>query len=207
MHELLKRPNGTVKYLSPKIQNELIETLGSELEAQLVDNIKNAPFYSIITDTTQDFSKNDQLSQTFRYVEIIKDDNGRPRDIQIRETFLGFFKCKSQMAADMTRQIIEIVESKGLSFDQCRGQGYDGASTMSGAYGGVQKFIHEKQPLAVYIHCAAHNLNLVVNDAVSGVREVKAFFFHCPRTVCILWTQYTQVGFVGIHHRRVRSHT
>ncbi len=193
--------------MSPKIQNELIETLGSELEAQLVDNIKNAPFYSIITDTTQDFSKNDQLSQTFRYVEIIKDDNGHPRDIQIRETFLGFFKCKSQMAADMTRQIIEIVESKGLSFDQCRGQGYDGASTMSGAYGGVQKFIHEKQPLAVYIHCAAHNLNLVVNDAVSGVREVQAFFSTVQELYAFFGHSIRRWDFVGIHHRRVRSHT
>lgn len=176
MHELLQRPNGTVKYLSSKIQNELIETLDTELEAQLVDKIKTAPFYSIITDTTQDVSKTDQLSQTFRYAEIIKDDNGGPREIKIRETFLGFYKCKSQMAADMTKQIIEIAESKGLSFDQCRGQGYDGASTMSGAYGGVQKFIQETQPHAVYVHCAAHNLNLVVNDAVSGVREVQAFF-------------------------------
>jgi hypothetical protein len=62
----------------------------------------------------------------------------------------------------MTDQISEIVESKGLSFDQCRGQGYDGASTMSGAYFGVQKFIHDMQPLTVYVHCAAHNLNLSV---------------------------------------------
>jgi Domain of unknown function (DUF4371)/hAT family C-terminal dimerisation region len=176
LNELLKRPNGTVKYLSPKIQNELIEMLGNALETNLVDDIKHALFFSIITDTTQDVSKIDQLSQTFRYVEIIKDDNGRPSEIKIRETFLGFYQCKSQMASDITNQIIEIVESKGLSFTQCRGQGYDGASTMSGAYGGVQKLIQDKQPLAVYVHCAAHNLNLVVNDAVSAVREVQAFF-------------------------------
>ena len=176
MNELLRRPNGTVKYLSPTIQNELIEMLGKTLETELVDGIKHALFYAIITDTTQDVSKTDQLSQTFRYVELVKDDNGRPSQIQIRETFLGFHKCKSQMAADMTEQIIQIVESKGLSFDQCRGQGYDGASTMSGAYGGVQKFIKNKQPLAVYVHCAAHNLNLVVNDAVVAVRDAEAFF-------------------------------
>jgi len=47
---------------------------------------------------------------------------------------------------------------------------------MSGAYGGFQKFIHEKQPLAFYVHCPAHNLNLVVNDAVSGVCEVQDCF-------------------------------
>ena len=51
-------------------------------------------------------------------------------------------------------------------------EGYDGAS----AYGGVQRFIDDKQPLTVYVHCAAHNLNLVVNDAVSAVRSARAFF-------------------------------
>jgi len=29
---------------------------------------------------------------------------------------------------------------------------------MSGAFGGVQKLIQDKQPLAVYVHCAAQNL-------------------------------------------------
>ena len=38
------------------------------------------------------------------------------------------------------------------------------------------QIIHEKQSLAFYVHCAAHNLNLVVNDAVSGVCEVQDCF-------------------------------
>jgi hypothetical protein len=111
------------------------------------------------------------------------------------------------MTADMTDQIIEIVESKGLhSFDPCRGQGYDGASTMSGAYGGVQKFIQDKQPLAVYVHCAEHNLNLVVNDAVSAVRDAQAFYHHAG-TVCVLRSQHTQMGFIVIYNGRISSHT
>jgi hypothetical protein len=79
MHELLRRrrPLGTVNYLSPTIQNEVIEMLGNELEAELVDGVRRALFRPIITVTTQDVSKIDQLSQTFRYVEMIKDDNGR----------------------------------------------------------------------------------------------------------------------------------
>ncbi|GBP12640.1 hypothetical protein EVAR_10293_1 [Eumeta japonica] len=54
---------------------------------------------------------------------------------------------------------------------QCRGQGYDGANTMEGT-GGVQKLIKDIEPNAVCVHCAAHNLNLVLNDAV---REVLKF--------------------------------
>jgi len=63
---------------------------------------------------------------------------------------------------------------------------------MSGAFGFVQKLIQDKQPLAVYAHCAAHNLNLV-NDAVSAscevglhvffttMQELHAFFGHGVR--------------------------
>ncbi|GBP80078.1 hypothetical protein EVAR_22001_1 [Eumeta japonica] len=54
---------------------------------------------------------------------------------------------------------------------QCRGQGYDGANTMEGT-GGVQKLIKDIEPNAVCVHCAAHNLNLVLNDAVRELLKV-----------------------------------
>ena len=47
---------------------------------------------------------------------------------------------------------------------------------MSGIYTGVQKRIKTLQPKAIYVHCAAHNLNLVINDAVCAVREIASFF-------------------------------
>ena len=57
-----------------------------------------------------------------------------------------------------------------------RGQGYDGAANMSGAYGGVQALMRQKAPIARYIPCAAHALNLVINDAVKNVTELRNFF-------------------------------
>lgn len=36
---------------------------------------------------------------------------------------------------------------------------------MKGAYGGVQKLIKYVEPNAVYVHCAVHNLNIVLNNA------------------------------------------
>ena len=70
--------------------------------------------------------------------------------------------------------------------------------------------MHEKQPLVFYVHCAAHYLNLVVNDAVSGVREVQDFFPLSRNCMNSLVTVYTQIGFVGIQQVTVsqaqRSH-
>jgi hypothetical protein len=46
---------------------------------------------------------------------------------------------------------------------------------MSGQYKGCQAIIREKQPLALYVHCGAHCINLVslnVCEAVAPVRDV-----------------------------------
>ena len=41
-----------------------------------------------------------------------------------------------------------------------RAQGYDGASNMAGKFSGVQAIVKERAPLATYVHCKAHQLNL-----------------------------------------------
>ena len=47
---------------------------------------------------------------------------------------------------------------------------------MSGAYSGMLARIANKEPNAIYVHCAAHNLNLVLNDACSGISDIKTFY-------------------------------
>ncbi|XP_008189999.1 uncharacterized protein LOC103311936 [Acyrthosiphon pisum] len=48
------------------------------------------------------------------------------------------------------------------------GQSYDGASNMRGQYEGLQAFIKEVNPSAVYTWCYAHRLNLVVVQVASS---------------------------------------
>ncbi len=47
---------------------------------------------------------------------------------------------------------------------------------MIGAYSGVQARITEREPLARYVHCAAHNLNLALNNSVKNVPGMKQFY-------------------------------
>jgi len=66
------------------------------------------------------------------------------------------------------------------------GQTYDGASNMSGQYRGCQAIIAKEQPLALYVHCGAHAVNLVsqnvseacptVRDALQVVNELGVLF-------------------------------
>lgn len=68
------------------------------------------------------------------------------------------------------------MESYDLNVKNCRGQGYDGASVMSGSKSGVQKRILLVVPKAPFVHCCAHNLNLVISDAAKSTREANNFF-------------------------------
>ena len=68
------------------------------------------------------------------------------------------------------------VESFGLSWEYLVGQTYDGASTMSGCIADVCTLIKEKAPVAIYVHCWAHKLNLSLVAASQRERGVFAFF-------------------------------
>ena len=47
---------------------------------------------------------------------------------------------------------------------------------MNGKYSGLYKKIQDVAPHAYYVHCASHNLNLVLKDAVEVVTEIRKFY-------------------------------
>ena len=53
-----------------------------------------------------------------------------------------------------------------VQLTNCRGQGYDGVSNMSGSRNGVATQIAREENRALYVHCFGHALNLVVADTV-----------------------------------------
>ena len=150
--------------------------LYNQVVTNIIVKIQSTPFFSIITDTTQDISKTDQLSQIIRYVTIERDERGIPMKLEINESFLGFQSLTDHHSENLADVILGCIEKNGLTIKKLRGQGYDGAANMSGVYSGVQARIKKKQPLAVYIHCMSHNLNLVLNDSCDGISEIKNFY-------------------------------
>ena len=87
---------------------------------------------------------------------------------------------------------MKYLKELGIDIMKVRGQCYDGASVMSGSKGGYQKKLRDylkskgvETPIPL-VHCASHNLNLVINDAVGEsidslncfgtVEEIYSFF-------------------------------
>lgn len=174
---LENKKKNSVTYLSPTIQNEIINILGNAVKKSVLKKIKSAPFFSIIVDTTQDISKIDQLSIIVRYVVIDSDSEyNRPSKIVMYESFLGFFPVINQTGTSLSTSILDLLSDNELPIEKLRGQGYDGAANMSGIYQGVQAKISSITPYAPYVHCAAHNLNLVLNDSTKNVEEIRNFY-------------------------------
>ena len=54
----------------------------------------------------------------------------------------------------------------GLDPTNIRGQAYDGAGNMAGSVNGAAALIRAQYPLALYLHCTSHCLNLAVVNSV-----------------------------------------
>ncbi|CAB3990950.1 Hypothetical predicted protein [Paramuricea clavata] len=68
MEDHLKNCADHATYLSPDIQNHMIEVIGSAISKEIIRRVKEATFFAIIADETPDSGKIEQLSLLVRYV-------------------------------------------------------------------------------------------------------------------------------------------
>ncbi|CAI6349131.1 unnamed protein product [Macrosiphum euphorbiae] len=76
----------------------------------------------------------------------------------------------------MAGVVLSTIESFNLDISNLRGQSYDNASNMSGIYSGLQAKIKAVSPLAQFVPCSAHSLNLVGTNAASSCKNAVMFF-------------------------------
>ena len=69
----------------------------------------------------------------------------------------------------LANAFLENLQALGVNIQKMRGQGYDGASNMSGKQKGVQARIQAIVARAVYTHCKAHFLNLSIMHAYDSM--------------------------------------
>ena len=144
---------GNAKYTSPTIQNEILGIASTMVVKELVAEA-NESFISVIADKSCDILGKEQLSIVLRYTKGDK----------VNESFTGFVEMSSVSMESISAAILAHLSRIGLDLRKLVGQGYDGASTMAGHASGVQKRIRKKYPRPIFVHCAAHCLNLVIND-------------------------------------------
>ena len=146
-HHLANSPRNA-RYTSKSIQIELIGVIGKAIQNEVIDEVKEAKFYSVIADEVTDAANREELSLVLRYVV----DDG------IKEMFLDFIEVEriTITGRDLGMAILNWLKTHGISLTNMHGQCYDGASNMSGARSGCKTVIQREAPLALYFHCTAH---------------------------------------------------
>ena len=95
---------------------------------------------------------------------------------EIREGFLTFWHCELGLSGKaLAETILTEIGNLTLDINNCRGQGYDGAASVSGHIKGPSAHIVRINEKAVYTHCHSHLLNLVVaaSCSIQYVRNVQ----------------------------------
>ena len=109
----------------------------------------------MVADEVTDISNKEQLSLVVRYV-----DHG---SLLVREDLVAFIECDTGISGRaIADKIISCLQAYGLDLSNLRGQAYDGAGNMAGSVNGAAALITADYPLAFYLHCASHCLNLAV---------------------------------------------
>lgn len=155
------------RYVTGTHTNEFISLMAKTVTLSIIKDIQIAGIYSILIDETQDLARHEQVSFIIRYVDS---------SLNTHEVFIGFFRTARTDGRSLTNLIKEVLNSYNLRIEDIRGQCYDGAASMRGSYSGVQARILTENPLAMYIHCHAHILNLCLVDLAKQVAYVRNTF-------------------------------
>ncbi|XP_073323342.1 zinc finger MYM-type protein 1-like [Pagrus major] len=168
LHEHLQTAT-VFKGTSKTVQNELLDCMLSVLRECIVGEIRSADFVSIQADETMDISTQCQLVLVTRYIDKAHD---------VQERFFEFIPLQRATADSIATALLDRLSSI-LPDDQKSkliSQAYDGASVMRGATGGVQKKVQDVYVNAHYVHCYAHQLNLIMQQVTSHIPKVSNFF-------------------------------
>ena len=158
--------NATVfKGTSNTIQNELLDCMYTVYMDCVKEEIGNAQFVSIQADETTDVANKCQLVTIVRYLV----------NYEIKERFLSYQEAQIKTARAITELLQKQIEPYNLE-EKLIAQTYDGASTMSGRHNGVQAQMRNQYPHAHFVHCYAHQLNLIMQQACGQIRPIKVFF-------------------------------
>ena len=140
------------KYLSPDIQNEIVDIMAQMVRDAHTAKIKEAEYFTIMVDGTTDKSSEEIQALVVRYLDAVT------QEIEERALNVDGTGRSAKEIFDFVRKTLE--DDCGIGFDGLVSQAYDGASVMSGDKGGLQALVNDYCNRTIpYIHCFCHRLH------------------------------------------------
>ncbi|KAM4567259.1 zinc finger MYM-type protein 1-like isoform 2-T3 [Odontesthes bonariensis] len=157
------------KGTSKKVQNELLDCMLSVVRSFIQEEVRNANFVAFQADETTDISTHCQLVLVLRYIDA---------NNEIQERFMEFIKIQNASTDTISSVLLERLHTILPEGQKAKliAQAYDGAAVMRGATGDVQRKVMDAYENAHYVHCYAHPLNLIMQQATSHMPRIGTFF-------------------------------
>lgn len=124
-------------------------------------------YFGVWIDSTPDINHIDQLTIVIRYSVF---DRGK-----VVKRFFGFIPIEQHNDQYFFAVLDTFLKDNNIDMMNFCSQSYDNTSNISSVYSGVQACFRTKNPLAKWIPCAAHSLNLVGSVAAECCIEAAKF--------------------------------
>ncbi|KAG2620807.1 hypothetical protein PVAP13_3NG200304 [Panicum virgatum] len=151
--------------LAPEIQRDIVECFANEIMQSILEEL-GGDVFSLLVDESRDVSCKEQMGVVLRYVDKCG---------IVKERFVGLVHVTETTSSHLKSSIDSLLAKFKISLKQCRGQGYDGASNMRGELNGLQSLILRDSKAAYYVHCFAHQLQLVIVATMRKHKGVSNF--------------------------------
>jgi hypothetical protein len=161
-----KKKSDNSLLIAPEIQKDIVHCFAKEVLQSILEEIGDDVF-CLLVDESRDVSWKEQMAVVLRYVDKCG---------IVKERFVSLVHVTETNSASLKSAIDALFADLKLSLKQVRGQGYDGASNMRGEFNGLQSLIMRENSSAYYVHCFAHQLQLVLVAIVRKHKGVSEFF-------------------------------
>ena len=161
--DVIRFIEGRSNWLSPVIQNEVIEMFGRSLLLDITNELKDADFIGLVADGTTDQSSSEQFSLCLQYVDT---------NMATANAFVGFYDVASSTGEALALVVKDVLLRFNIPMTKLSGFSFDTAANMSGRHKGVQRRLKDLNPTCVYIPCVNHSLDLVLQEAARDIPTV-----------------------------------
>jgi hypothetical protein len=149
--------------LSDNTVQRRISDMASDVKEQVLNGVRESPFFSIQLDESTDVANCAQLMVYVRYIE----------ELSVQDEFLFCHPLPTRTTAEeIFKALNEFMQESRIDWSRCSGICTDGARAMTGRHSGLVKKVQVVAPAAVWKHCIIHRQALATKKMPKELRAV-----------------------------------
>ena len=199
------------KHRSEGSRQEMFQTIGETIKSEIVENVKKAEVFGLLTDEVCDISVTENLVTFVQFycasTKQVETKFLSCQDILSEFSSANAVAIKSLLCTELTKH--------GLDVKKLTGFASDGAAVMTGKNRGVAALLREETPSMVNIHCVCHRLALACtgsNESLNYIKTVETllrqlwqFFENSPKNMAAYLKMQTTLKTINLSQNATKT--